>query len=212
MNQYSSSAMRDATKAPTLRDRLRETTSTAILEAAEQVAAQEGSANASLSAIAEKAGVAVGTIYNYFKDRDELFNALFAKRRTEYYEAIDVATRAHAREPFEQQLRGFLSGVFEYFDSHRAFLRICFEADNQARFHAKQGDAKPAAQQLHERAERIVKVGLKEKRLKEESSDAYAIVLSSIVRGYLMARQDDPRSYAGEVDRVMDIFLHGASR
>src|ERR1019366_3448628 len=102
-----------------------------------------------------------------------------------------------------------LSAVFQFFDSRRAFKKICFEADNQTRY-AKVGDAKPAAQQLQERCERIVKVGLKEKSLKEDGADTYAIVLASIVRGYLLARIDDPRPVAGEVDRVMELFLHGA--
>ena len=192
-----------------LRERIRETTSNAILEAAEEVAAAVGTPGASLSAIADKAGVAVGTIYNHFKDRDELFGELFTRRRAEYYEAIDLATRANAREPFKVQLRAFLSAVFQFFDSRRAFKKICFEADNQTRY-AKVGDAKPAAQQLQERCERIVKVGLKEKSLKEDGADTYAIVLASIVRGYLLARIDDPRPVAGEVDRVMELFLHGA--
>ncbi len=192
-----------------LRERIRETTSNAILEAAEEVASAVGTPAASLSAIADKAGVAVGTIYNHFKDREELFGELFTRRRAEYYEKIDLATKANAREPFETQLRAFLLAVFEFFDSRRMFKKICFEADNQLRY-AKLGDAKPAAQQLQERAERIVKVGLKEKSLREEGADTYAIVLASIVRGYLLARLDDPRPIAGEVDGVVRLFLHGA--
>jgi hypothetical protein len=126
-----------------------------------------------------------------------------------------LATKANARESFEVQLRAFLAAVFEFFDSRRTFKKICFEADNQARY-AKVGDAKPAAQQLQERCQRIIKVGLKEKVLKEDGADTYAIVLASIVRGLLMARIDDPRPLAAEVDHVVEIFLrgvgHGAKR
>src|ERR1700722_5610448 len=100
MNQDSSCAM----KTQPLRLTLREATANAILEAAEHVAARGGLSNVSLQAIAEQAGVAVGTIYNYYEDKPALFDALFTRRREELFSAIDAATKQHGREPFARQL------------------------------------------------------------------------------------------------------------
>lgn len=51
-----------------------------ILDAAEQVFAQSGFYNARVSEIARAAGVADGTIYLYFKSKDDLLISLFESR------------------------------------------------------------------------------------------------------------------------------------
>lgn len=50
---------------------------TRISEAAVRVFSREGFHRARMKAIAEEAGVAVGTIYNYFRDKDDLLISVF---------------------------------------------------------------------------------------------------------------------------------------
>jgi AcrR family transcriptional regulator len=50
---------------------------TAILEATLELIAEQGFHNTPTSQIAEKAHVGVGSIYRYFKDKDDLIHALF---------------------------------------------------------------------------------------------------------------------------------------
>ena len=47
-----------------------------MLVAAEDVFAEAGLAKAHVEDIARRAGVAVGTLYNYYKDRDALLAAV----------------------------------------------------------------------------------------------------------------------------------------
>ncbi len=63
-----------------LRDRLREQTQIAILDAAERMITEEGTAHARIDAIAAAAGVSVGTLYNHFADRDALVGAVVHDR------------------------------------------------------------------------------------------------------------------------------------
>ena len=78
------------TKAQSLRERQREQTSAAILDAAEELFADKGLANAHMNDIASRVGVAVGTLYNHFKDRDALLAALLENRRAELLARIDA--------------------------------------------------------------------------------------------------------------------------
>src|SRR6516164_3013063 len=72
-----------------------------ILEAAVRVFAQEGFYNAKVARIAEAAGVADGTIYLYFKSKDDLLISLFEDRmerinstlRAALAEGVDAADR-----------------------------------------------------------------------------------------------------------------------
>src|SRR6201986_4175353 len=52
----------------------------AILEVAEEVFLEEGFGAASMSTIAARLGGSKGTLYNYFKSKDELFQAYVLRR------------------------------------------------------------------------------------------------------------------------------------
>lgn len=51
-----------------------------ILDVAQSVFMEEGFANASMSNIAARVGGSKGTLYNYFKSKDDLFNAYVERR------------------------------------------------------------------------------------------------------------------------------------
>lgn len=112
-----------------MRQRAREAAATALLEAAEHVAAQRGLEATSIAAIAERAGVAVGTLYNYFPDRDALFAALFKMRRAELLPGITGAIEQVRGLPFEEALRRYLTAVLTVFEQYRGFCRVAMSAD-----------------------------------------------------------------------------------
>jgi AcrR family transcriptional regulator len=200
-------------KVQPLRQKLREATADAIVEAAEKVIGTDGPA-ASLQTIAEQAGVAVGTIYNYFSDRDRLIAEVFARRRVEMYDAIDSAAKALAQQPFEVQLTGFVQTVFQHFDARRDFLRIALETETTRAVIEKGADGRkrPAMQQLMDRADRIIRIGQREKRLREDGAHLFATVLVSIIKGVLIERTAEDKPLAPETDRVVQLFLHGVMR
>src|SRR5436305_6764575 len=100
----------------------REVACAALIDAAEDVLATRGIEHATMAAIARKAGVAVGTLYNYFPDRDALFTSLFRQRREELVPRAAAAARAVQRLPFERRLRAYIAAVLELFEQRRKFL------------------------------------------------------------------------------------------
>jgi AcrR family transcriptional regulator len=200
-------------KVQSLRTKLREATAVAILDAAEHVAAEQGVSNASLHAIAERAGIAVGTIYNYFHDKLGLIDALFKRRREELFAAMDETAKKHARAPFSVQLEAFVGAVFSFFDARREFLRIGLETEpRRPKVVPGKDGSSPTMQQLRKHADRVVRVGLREKRLREDGADLLPIILVSIVRGVLVARAQGDDPFAAEAARVVSIFLAGAAK
>lgn len=77
-----------------------------ILQAAERVFAKRGFFAARVSEIAKDAGVADGTIYLYFKNKDDLLISLFEARMRQLNAALTAAIAKHA-EPLGQ-LRTFV--------------------------------------------------------------------------------------------------------
>jgi AcrR family transcriptional regulator len=79
-----------------------------VLEAAAQVLVREGYARATTNRIAEVAGVSVGTIYQYFANKDVLFDALIQRYFNEILEQIRGLSLDFSR-PFEITLKVVIS-------------------------------------------------------------------------------------------------------
>src|SRR5262249_52018830 len=77
-----------------------------------------------------RAGVAVGTLYNYFTDRDALIRALFESRRATLRPQLRAAIDAGRDLAFEPRLRGFVHDVLAVFESHRSFLKVAIENEH----------------------------------------------------------------------------------
>src|SRR4051812_46489305 len=142
---------------PPLRERIRQATSAAILAAAEEVFAAEGLEKARMNDIAARAGVAVGTLYNHFKDRDDLLAGLLAVRRDEL---IELMERAYD-EPglaFRARLKHVFTNFFAYIDAHQPFHQIMHQS-------AAHKAPTQMLKDLYAGMERLVKRGIKEKAL-----------------------------------------------
>ena len=87
-----------------------------------RVIARKGMASATMQDIAEEAGVAKGTIYLYFRDRDELVEKTFERAISELHRRIDEALATDAG--FEVKLRAVLSAEILFFQEHREFFRL----------------------------------------------------------------------------------------
>ena len=93
-----------------------------IQDATMRVIARKGMAAATMQEIAEEAGVAKGTIYLYFRDRDELVEKTFENAMTQLHARVDAALDADL--PFEQKLRAMLAAVSGFFRENREFFRL----------------------------------------------------------------------------------------
>src|SRR5215210_6943393 len=78
-----------------------------IQEATMRVIARKGMAAATMQEIAEEAGVAKGTIYLYFRDRDELVEKTFETAMEKLMAQIDAALDADVA--FEQKIRDVIA-------------------------------------------------------------------------------------------------------
>ena len=77
-----------------LKQQLRLEAAEAILDAAERVVASEGIGGASMQRVAREARVSVGTLYNYFGDRDGLLRQLVLRHRRDEMTVVGPPTGA----------------------------------------------------------------------------------------------------------------------
>ena len=98
------------------------------MAAAEAVFAEQGLHGAHMNDIAERAGVAVGTLYNHFPNREALLAGLIEARRVELVARLD-GNLAEGPHDVASQLRIFFDALWSHYSAHRNFLLILFQAE-----------------------------------------------------------------------------------
>ena len=93
-----------------------------IQEATMRVISRKGMAAATMQEIAEEAGVAKGTIYLYFRDRDELVEKTFESAMAELAEQVDQALDQPMA--IETKIRAVMTAQLAFFARNREFFRL----------------------------------------------------------------------------------------
>jgi len=93
-----------------------------IQEAALRVISRRGLAAATMQEIAAEAGVAKGTIYLYFKNRDELVQRTADVAVSQLMEMLEA--KLASRGPLPEQLRALIEAKLSFFDTNREFFRL----------------------------------------------------------------------------------------
>lgn len=204
---------------PRRRDEARALFRNAILDAAEAVFAERGFHGARIQDIAERARIAVGTVYNHFADKDEVLSGLLDERT----EGLLAQVRSRgAGAPFGP--RGFrasledrVAGVLAYVEQHRAFFAIANEHGLFA------GAIAPSARSSARSIERvetfraafraIVEEGIASGDLEPLDVDALARFLGGTMLAFLRSSLVEGKSGAQEhAAMTIELFLHGAAR
>ena len=188
-----------------LRTRLREMTADAILEAAEHVFAELGP-TAGMDAIAGKAGVAVGTVYNYFRDRDTLVDALFEARAKGLLERVERTVAESEGHAFRERLMRVLETVSASTSPNARFRQVFLQAELR----------KPRRGAIIERLQVVLapvfEQGQREGELRPDPSSLQAAFLFSLLHTAIVFAFDAPDELPrGRIAAVVIAqFLDGA--
>jgi AcrR family transcriptional regulator len=104
-----------------------EETVAAIVEAAAQVLETGGLAGFTTNAVAQRAGVSIGTLYQYFADKQALLRALADREIRRTLAAIAVALRGDPLAPGEQRVRAMVRALVNAFSGRQRARRAVIE-------------------------------------------------------------------------------------
>ena len=109
-----------------------------ILESARATFVRKGLAGTTVSEIAHGANVAKGTVYLYFRSKDEILRQLLDDALVELYD--DTVPLVTGAGTWEAKLRGFLDRTLAFYDRQHDFLEQChFELTREMRKNTKRG-------------------------------------------------------------------------
>ena len=104
------------------REREKQERRAAILAAAEKVIIDRGFAEVSMDGIAREAGLAAGTVYLYFPNKEALFQDLLSSKVRQLNDA--VAAETGKDRVFSKTLPAVVMAMFRHFEAHHGFFEI----------------------------------------------------------------------------------------
>jgi AcrR family transcriptional regulator len=186
-----------------------------ILSAAEKVFAAKGFFPTTMSDIARRAEFGTGTLYKYFKSKEELYFTLIDEKVEEINRL--VKTELSQRNSAIERIKKVLQLQFEFIERNRDFFRIYVSERSRFEWTVKDDLGKG----LHEKMvsyidilSEVIRQGIKkgEFRSMDPRDLAHALVgiVNSFVFEWLISRE--PYPLVSKLDTVLEIFLGGAQQ
>lgn len=180
----------------------------AILKAAAQILERHGSDAATTNAIAGRAGVSIGSLYQYFADRDALIDELVRRHIEAMQVVLGEALAGIRTRPLPEAVAQLVAAIVA---SHRVAPRL-----HQALHQATTNRAHPTIDRFEADLERLVAAALCEQvelRLAAPELLANALVqaLGGLVRATLRRnpeRLDDPAMSAAMIGMILGALAH----
>jgi AcrR family transcriptional regulator len=149
-----------------------------IIEAAFTAFGEKGFGNTSIKDIAEKADVALGSVYTYFKDKDDLFRSTVEAGWAEFYEGMDEIFSSS--ESIQTKILKLIDFGFNLFKKVHPLLRGMFSEAARKDLFAEKVDH--LCDQIYEMFAAAIQLGVIEASLEENMGK---FLIKTIVTGIM---------------------------
>ena len=184
-----------------------------ILRAALKRFAHGGYAATSVQQIVDDAGVSKPTLYYYFSDKAELFQALVNEAHDERYRLLQQAVAK--TQNIQAQLVEILTVLFDYFRANRELMRISMATAFAAPGEMPEGcDCSARCERNFEFLHDLIKQGQIRGELGQRfTSNELAFGFYGQANAYLMTQLLAPESDFNRqtAERIVDLFVFGAN-
>jgi len=178
-----------------------------LCEAATGILVEYGIENITMDKVAEAAGVAKGTIYNYFKDKNQLLSTISDTVLNPIFKRITKLANSNSEALFK--LEEIAKIMFEAFSHHKRFFILLHETRNSGML----GNKKP----LEKRNEfisilrRIIEAAMKDGQLRVSNPLVVAEIFAGMVMSINISKIiiGTERPIQEDLNIVMSIFTNG---
>jgi TetR/AcrR family fatty acid metabolism transcriptional regulator len=134
----------------------------AILAAAVKVFAQHGFHRAKISTIADNAGVAIGSIYLYYKNKESILLTIFDRLWTELTDGLRIIVKRSDIDP-SQKLDLVIDKLFDLFIANPALASV-FVNEQHHLIKEKRGNVAQQYDAFLDLAEEIIREGVRKRK------------------------------------------------
>jgi len=184
-----------------------------ILDAALQLFSEYGFHNVSMQQVADRSEFSIGTLYNFFDNKEHLYSTLLGGLSKKFHHAVTSAIEAGNEET--EMLRNFVIAKAEIFCDNMEVVRLYFQETSGSRFNFKAGldeEIKIRYAEFMKKLTTVFANGIK-KKIFNNIADPYllAVALDSLTNAILIGCLEDPKnmSYPQDPDALLNIFFKG---
>jgi len=184
-----------------------------FIDAAIKVFAAQGFQKTSIEMIASETGYAAGTIYNYFKSKEELYGAALNYIGNTFLESLKAAIGG-IKDPFEK-LRQFVIFKFNFGIKNIDFIRVIFSEETTFEWHLKKESRISSRTHIYNKVMEIelsiIKDCQKAGKLQKGEPALLTTLLDSFFDGYFLYRlkNNQKELITKEIGKIFEYFIKG---
>jgi TetR/AcrR family transcriptional regulator len=182
-----------------------------IQQAVIQLMCREGLPSVTMDRVAQEAGIAKGTIYLHYKDKQELLDDVKNSSLDPMVTRMDEVFASEASP--DRKLQTYSQRYLQYFDERRDLFRILLYEREVVRVQSAryQGNR---YKHLVDQTARAIREGMKKRIFREVDDRSIAVMFVeanvAIMNQRLMT--DSPRPVEDDAQIIIDLFLSGLAR
>ena len=184
-----------------------------IQEAAMRVIARKGMSAATMADIAGEAGIAKGTIYLYFRDRDELVEKTFETAIGELHKRVDEALARGGT--FEERFRNVIAAELAFFRENAEFFRLYISLrmpeGNAAQQRRQKRHCEPKYRARLDEFAGMLKEAMDRGEVRKSDPRRLALILKEGTMAIILERlhEEAPPDEADDVELIVSTLLDG---
>ena len=185
----------------------------AMLNAALELFSEKGYQNVSINEIAAKAEFAIGTIYKFFKSKEDLYQSLIKGAADKFHDELEKSLDQGNDEV--DKLHNFVRTKMALFKDNQAVIRLYFAETSGASFSIKSNmdeRLKEGYDQILQKIASVFESGIRKERFKQVADPYYlAVALEGMTNAFLFLLLDDSTqvSFPEDDSVIMNILLKG---
>ena len=184
-----------------------------IIEAALELFSENGFHNVSMNEIAQKAEFAVGTMYKFFENKEDLYKALVLEQADKFHNVLSRVIEEPVNEI--EKIRNYVKAKGEAFSANVSVIRLYFAETRGASFNVRAGLDSEIRERYGHFLETLASVfasGMEKKRFKK-IADPYhlAVAIDSLTNAFLFLWLEAPdrHPYPEDPDVILNILFKG---
>ncbi|OPL17215.1 MAG: TetR family transcriptional regulator [delta proteobacterium ML8_D] len=183
-----------------------------MLAAALELFSEKGFHNVSMHEIAKRAEFAIGTLYKFFKNKEDLYKALLMEKAEEYHHVL-MGVLSEEKDVLTV-IEGYIVAKSRLFTDNLPILRLYFAETRGASFNIRAGldqDIQRLYDKFILRLVSVLQDGVRRKVLREMDPYHMAVALEGLTNAFLFCWTEDPQQhpYEANVSFIRDMFLNG---
>ena len=180
-----------------------------ILKVALKLFSEKGFHNVSMHEIAEKSEFAVGTLYKFFSNKEDLYRALMLEASNVFHSSLMAALATSGSEL--EKIRACVEAKIKVFMDNLDYVRLYMAETQGVSFNVKTSldpEIMDRYEKFLKQLARVFENGIKKRLFKKFDPYLLAVALDGISNALLFHHVEYPGAHPFDADLIINIFFH----